>query len=75
MRRMLALAAMMALSLAGGAFATEVEVKMLNKGQEGPMVFEPALVKISLGDTVKFVSVDKGHNAESVAGMLPEDQR
>ena len=72
MRRVLALAAMMALSLAGGAFATEVEVKMLNKGQDGPMVFEPALVKIAPGDTVKFVSVDKGHNAESVPGMLPE---
>ena len=72
MRGMLALAAMAALGLTGVASAAEVEVKMLNKGQEGPMVFEPALVKIAPGDSVKFVSVDKGHNAESVAGMLPD---
>ena len=36
------------------------------------MVFEPAFVKIAPGDTVKFVSTDKGHNAESIKGMLPE---
>ena len=36
------------------------------------MVFEPAFVKIAPGDTVKFVSTDKGHNAESINGMLPE---
>jgi pseudoazurin len=69
---MLALAAAAALGLAGAASAAEVEVNMLNKGQEGPMVFEPALVKIAPGDSVKFVSVDKGHNAESVPGMLPD---
>ena len=43
--------------------AAEVEVKMLNKGTEGAMVFEPALVKVEPGDTVKFVATDKGHNA------------
>ena len=37
------------------------------------MVFEPALVKIEPGDTVKFVATDKGHNAESIKGMLPAD--
>jgi pseudoazurin len=60
------------LVLAGGARAAEVEVKMLNKGADGVMVFEPAFVKIAPGDTVKFVSTDKGHNAESIKGMLPE---
>jgi pseudoazurin len=29
-------------------------------------------VKIAPGDTVKFVSTDKGHNAESIKGLLPE---
>ena len=58
--------------LAGAARAAEVEVKLLNKGAEGVMVFEPAFVKIAPGDTVKFVSTDKGHNAESIKGMLPE---
>ena len=61
-----------ALAMAGAAQAAEVEVKMLNKGAEGVMVFEPALVKIAPGDTVRFVAADKGHNAESIDGMLPE---
>ncbi len=57
------------MGLAGAAIAAEVEVKMLNKGAEGLMVFEPALVKIEPGDTVKFVGgrqgsqrrIDQGH--------------
>ena len=66
-------AAAAVLVLAGGARAAEVEVKLLNKGADGAvMVFEPAFVKIAPGDTVKFVSTDKGHNAESIKGMLPE---
>jgi len=36
------------------------------------MVFEPSLLKIAPGDTVKFLATDKTHNAESIAGMLPE---
>jgi plastocyanin len=36
------------------------------------MVFEPALVKIEPGDTVKFVAANKGHNAETIKGLLPE---
>ncbi|MDK1491168.1 pseudoazurin [Sinorhizobium sp. 7-81] len=53
------------------AFAVDHEVKMLNKGADGVMVFEPSLVKASPGDTVTFVPVDKGHNAESVKDMIP----
>ncbi len=53
------------------AGAAEVEIRMLNKGAAGAMVFEPALVKIAAGDTVKFIATDKGHNAESVPEMLP----
>jgi pseudoazurin len=60
------------LGVAGTAGAAEIEVKMLNKGSEGVMVFEPALVKIAPGDTVKFVASDKGHNAEVIEGMLPD---
>jgi len=74
MRKILLLAAAAALmTVAGGAFAAEIEVKMLNKGTEGMMVFEPALVKVAPGDTVKFVATDKGHNAETIKGMLPAD--
>jgi pseudoazurin len=73
MRRCLVAAAVAAaMVVAGDAAAAEVEVKMLNKGAEGAMVFEPSLVKIAPGDTVKFVSTDKGHNAEIIKGMLPE---
>jgi pseudoazurin len=74
MRKMMTMATIAILmSGAGMAVAAEVEVKMLNKGAEGAMVFEPALVKIEPGDTVKFVSTDKGHNAESIKGMFPAD--
>ena len=73
MRKYLAMAAVAAaMAMAGGATAAEIEVKMLNKGADGLMVFEPALIKAAPGDTVKFVSTDKGHNAESIKGMLPD---
>jgi pseudoazurin len=57
---------------AGVAVAAEVEVKMLNKGEKGTFVFEPDFVKIAPGDTVTFVSTDKGHNAETIKAMVPE---
>jgi pseudoazurin len=53
------------------ANAADVEVKMLNKGADGLMVFEPNLVKIAPGDTVHFVPADKGHDVESIDGMIP----
>src|SRR5260221_10247780 len=74
MRKVVTLAAIAVLmNFAGAAMAAEVEVKMLDKGAEGLMVFEPALVKIEPGDTVKFIAADKGHNAESIKGMFPAD--
>ena len=54
------------------ATAADVQVKMLNKGANGMMVFEPDLVKVQPGDTVTFVATDPGHDAQSVPGMLPE---
>lgn len=56
---------------AGGACAAEHQVKMLNKGEKGAMVFEPALIKAMPNDTVTFVPTDKSHDAESIKGMLP----
>jgi len=66
-------AALAVLALAASpAAAKEWQVKMLNKGSDGKlMVFEPAFIKIAPGDTVKFLATQKGHNAESVAGMAP----
>ncbi|MET3662990.1 pseudoazurin [Aquamicrobium ahrensii] len=55
-----------------GAGAAEFEVHMLNKGEKGTMVFEPDFVQAAPGDTIRFVAVDKGHNAESIKGMMPE---
>lgn len=65
-------ASLAALLLASAAYAENFDVLMLNKGGEGAMVFEPAFVKAAVGDTVTFISTDKGHNAEGIKGMLPE---
>lgn len=60
------------LVLASAAYAENFDVKMLNKGADGAMVFEPAYLKVAVGDTITFLSTDKGHNAEGIEGMLPE---
>lgn len=54
------------------ATAAQHEVKMLNKGAEGMMVFEPSLLKIAPGDSIRFVATDKGHNVLSIDGMRPD---
>jgi len=64
--------AISALLASVAANAAEHEVKMLNKGAEGIMVFEPNVVKVAPGDSVHFVAADKGHNVESIDGMIPE---
>ena len=46
-------------------------VKMLNQGATGVMVFEPAFLKINVGDTVTFESTDAAHNSASIPGMIP----
>lgn len=48
------------------------EVKMLNSGSEGFMVFEPAVVKAAVGDTITFKATDMAHNSASIEGMIPE---
>lgn len=54
------------------SMAANFEVKMLNKGEAGAMVFEPALTKVAVGDTVTFIPTDKGHDAQSIADILPD---
>ena len=62
-----------ALLLAIPANAAEFEVKMLNKGADNQMMtFDPPFLKVQAGDTVKFVPTDKGHDAETIPGMLPD---
>ncbi|WP_146592444.1 pseudoazurin [Puniceibacterium confluentis] len=59
--------------LSTAAVAETIEIKMLNKTADGErMAFEPAFVQIQPGDVVKFIATDKGHNAETVKGMIPE---
>lgn len=65
--------AAMAVIGAAAARAAEHEVQMLNRGEEGMMVFEPAFLQIAPGDTVRFVPTNPGHNAETVRGMIPDD--
>ena len=73
MKRIMVLAAALAaMTIAGGAQAADHQVQMLNKGDKGAMVFQPDFIQAAPGDTVTFVPVDKGHDAESIKGMIPE---
>jgi pseudoazurin len=56
----------------GGADAAEHQVQMRDRGAAGAMVFEPALLRVAPGDTVRFVAASRGHNAESLQVMTPE---
>lgn len=66
-----------ALGIVLGGTAAHAEthiVQMLNKHPEtkARQVFYPPVLRAKVGDTVRFVSADKGHNSQSIAGMLPE---
>ena len=52
-------------------YGANFEVKMLNQGQDGVMVFEPPFLKINAGDTVTFKATDAAHNSASIPGMIP----
>ena len=51
---------------------SEHVVKMLNSGAGGTMIFEPAVIKVSKGDTIHFKAVDMSHNSVSMEGMIPD---
>jgi len=53
------------LLLAPAVFAAEHQIKMLNSGKDGIMVFEPGFVKAAKGDTLKFIKTDPSHNSSS----------
>jgi len=54
------------------AVAETFEIKMMNKGEAGQMVFEPAFLSANVGDTISFIPASKGHNVETIKDMLPE---
>lgn len=58
--------------LAAPAIAAEYEVKELNWGDGGAYVFEPSLLRIDRGDTIKFLASHPGHLAGSITGMIPD---
>lgn len=60
-----------ALAVAGQAAAAEIQVKMLDKGAKGAMVFEPSIAKLKVGDSVRFIPTNPGHSVETIATMLP----
>jgi pseudoazurin len=66
----ISLAAIIVPHIAGAA---EHIIEMRNKDDAGnAMAFQPGFLKVDVGDTVKFVPTDKGHNVESVADVWPE---
>ncbi len=66
----LILAGFISLVSISSTFAAEHEVRMLNSGKDGSMVFEPAVVKAKEGDTIKFIPTDSGHSVSST--YVPE---
>ena len=69
----LTLAAAIVVGGIGAATAANFEVLMLNKGTDGKtMGFSPSFLQVEPGDTVTFIPVDKGHNTESILGMIPD---
>lgn len=54
------------------ALGETFEVKMLNQGEKGSMVFEPDFLHLKPGDKVKFIATNKSHNAATIDGMVPE---
>ena len=50
----------------------QYEIRMLNQGADGVMVFEPSVLQVQLGDSVTFKAENPGHNAASIEGMIPD---
>ena len=61
------------LILPHAALAEVHEVHMLNRNDQGPMVYEPQRLRIAPGDTVRFLPTQPGHNAATIDGMIPGD--
>lgn len=72
MFRMIASGFALSVAMTGTAFAESYDVQMLNRGDAGNMIFEPAFLRIAPGDTVTFLATDRGHNVQSIPEMTPE---
>ena len=54
------------LFVTGSLNAADVTVEMLNKLDKRSMVFSQEIVRINSGQTVEWLSTDKGHNVEFI---------
>jgi pseudoazurin len=70
--RILAVASAVAVGGTAATHAAEYQVQILNMSAHGMFQFEPQQLKIQPGDTVHFIAKDKGHNVESIDGMIPD---
>ena len=60
--------------LVTGVYAAEHQIKLVNSGKDGIMVFEPDFIQAAKGDNVKFVNTDASHNSSPFfmpIGMRP----
>ncbi len=64
--------ALLALALAAPAAAETHEVRMFNRSDAGPMIYEPQFLRVAPGDTVRFTPAQPSHNAATIEGMIPE---
>ena len=60
---------------AGNILAAEHQVKMLSSLNGQMMVFEPPVLNINKGDTVKWLNTNPGHNSASINEMIPSNTK
>ncbi len=48
------------------AFAENITIEMLNKGEDRSMVFSEEIVRVNVGDTIFWQATDPGHNVEFI---------
>ena len=74
MRYILTLLATYFLLMIGTGFvrAADVTVEMLNKFEKEFMVYSKKIVRVDIGDTVFWKSINPGHNVEFIKGAVPE---
>lgn len=72
MRKTIASMALALLAATATSHAADHEIRMLGEGAEAKMTFSPAFVHAAPGDSLRFVSVDPYHNAETIRAMFPD---
>ena len=63
------------LFLTGNVYSAQYEVKMLSSHDGQMMVFEPPVINIQPGDTVRWLNANPGHNTASIDSMIPSNAK